>query len=629
IDIMIRELYDEVDDYVLNQLLVYKDRSKCISLRLHHFVLYQCTARTENAIEDIVLLQASDKAMLLQAKENGALLDVEAEAFLVNHEDTYDLDVDNEPNAAAAFMANLSSSSNQINEVRTFNDNIFETVSPSWPSEASPIPPTAAYMLQTLTDLTTQVEGHRKVNQEQALVYATLSVELDQCKLELARLERNKVQLECDHVIVACNKRNAKLKQETELLKTILKNKEATIASLTSETKTVLSEKKTLEDKYLEEIVCLKNANQVATGLLQKFQLPTQTIPMLSKRPMIISNDIHKIGLGLSNSWFGRKAQLSQPTLEHVYWLSASDIASQSGDPPKPVTPFVQTRPVNSEVHTKVWKIKECLTPFEEVIKKRTAPPSDVLYHRSLDKNALETKITQLKDNISSLRIQNDGYKIEIANHTRRYLELSKASTYSCNTSNEKIAALNAEIAKMKPSGSGTKVSGPKTPEKPKVVVPWMYAIIGEAQILGPKLIQETTEKIVQIKQRMQAAHDRQKSYADLKRKPMEFQVGDKVMLKFSPWKGVERFGKWGKLNPRYVGPFKVFERIGDVAYKLDLLEELSRVHNTFHVSNLKKCHADEPLTVPLDRLHFDDKLQFVEDPVEIVDREVKRLDRS
>ncbi|GJW81329.1 putative reverse transcriptase domain-containing protein [Tanacetum coccineum] len=105
----------------------------------------------------------------------------------------------------------------------------------------------------------------------------------------------------------------------------------------------------------------------------------------------------------------------------------------------------------------------------------------------------------------------------------------------------------------------------------------------------------------------MQAARDRQKSYADLKRKPMEFQVGDKVMLKVSPWKGV----------------------VGEVAYKLELPEELSRVHNTFHVSNLKKCHADEPLAVPLDGLHLDDKLHFVKEPLEIVGHEVKRLKRS
>ncbi|GKC36470.1 hypothetical protein Tco_1048854 [Tanacetum coccineum] len=127
----------------------------------------------------------------------------------------------------------------------------------------------------------------------------------------------------------------------------------------------------------------------------------------------------------------------------------------------------------------------------------------------------------------------------------------------------------------------------------------------------------------------MRVPRDRQKSYADLKRKPMEFLVGDKVMLKVSPWKWVVRFGKRRKLIPRYVGPFKVLEKVGSVAYKLELPEELSRVHNTFHVSNLKKCYADEPLAVPLDGLHFDDKLQFVEEPVEIMDREVKQLKRS
>ncbi|GJU26453.1 hypothetical protein Tco_1165074 [Tanacetum coccineum] len=109
----------------------------------------------------------------------------------------------------------------------------------------------------------------------------------------------------------------------------------------------------------------------------------------------------------------------------------------------------------------------------------------------------------------------------------------------------------------------------------------------------------------------------------------MDFQVGDKVMLKVSPWKRVVRFGKRGKLNPRYVGPFKVLEKVGSVAYKLELPEVLSWVHNIFHVSNLKKCHANEPLAVPLDGLHFDDKLQFVEELVEIMDCEVKRLKRS
>nr|GEY43624.1 reverse transcriptase domain-containing protein [Tanacetum cinerariifolium] len=119
----------------------------------------------------------------------------------------------------------------------------------------------------------------------------------------------------------------------------------------------------------------------------------------------------------------------------------------------------------------------------------------------------------------------------------------------------------------------------------------------------------QTTEKIILIKQRIQAAQDRQKSYADLKQKPMEFEVGDRVMLKVSPWKGVVRFGKRGKLNPRYVGPFMVLAKVGIVSYRLGLPQELSRVHHTFHVSNLKKCYADEPLVMPLEGIHVDDRL--------------------
>nr|GEV42623.1 putative reverse transcriptase domain, ribonuclease H-like domain, aspartic peptidase domain protein [Tanacetum cinerariifolium] len=132
---------------------------------------------------------------------------------------------------------------------------------------------------------------------------------------------------------------------------------------------------------------------------------------------------------------------------------------------------------------------------------------------------------------------------------------------------------------------------------------PVYWAEVRDVQLTGPEIIHETTEKIIQIKSRIQSIRDRQKSYADVRHKPLEFQVCDKVMLKVSPWKGVIRFGKRGKLNPR--------------------------VHSTFHVSNLKKCLSNEPLAIPLDETHIDDKLHFVEEPVEIMDCEVKLLKQS
>nr|GFB66135.1 putative reverse transcriptase domain-containing protein [Tanacetum cinerariifolium] len=139
------------------------------------------------------------------------------------------------------------------------------------------------------------------------------------------------------------------------------------------------------------------------------------------------------------------------------------------------------------------------------------------------------------------------------------------------------------------------------------------------------EIIYETTEKIVQIQQHLQAARDRQKSYANVRQKPLEFQTGDRVMLKISPCKGIIRFGKRGKLNAQYIGPFKILNRIGLVAYKLELPKELSNVHNTFHVSNLKKCLSDESLIIPMKELKLDDKLNFIEEPVEIMDREIKK----
>ncbi|KAD4585802.1 hypothetical protein E3N88_23403 [Mikania micrantha] len=158
---------------------------------------------------------------------------------------------------------------------------------------------------------------------------------------------------------------------------------------------------------------------------------------------------------------------------------------------------------------------------------------------------------------------------------------------------------------------------------------PICWTEVGDNRITGPDHIQETGDKNAQIQQRLQATRNRQKSYADKRRKPLEFDVGDRVMLKVSPWKGVVRFGAKGKLAPRYVGPFEITQCIGPVAYRLKLPDELSGVHDVFHVSNLKKCLADESLIIPLEEIQVDEELHFLEEPVEIMEREVKRLKRS
>ncbi|GJZ87094.1 putative reverse transcriptase domain-containing protein [Tanacetum coccineum] len=158
---------------------------------------------------------------------------------------------------------------------------------------------------------------------------------------------------------------------------------------------------------------------------------------------------------------------------------------------------------------------------------------------------------------------------------------------------------------------------------------PICWSKVGDSQLIRPELIRETTEKIVQIKNHLLTARSHQKSYADVRRKLMEFSVGDMVMLKVSPWKGVIHFGKRGKLSPRYIRPFKIIERIGPVAYKLELPEKLRGIHNTFHVSNLKRCLADENLIIPLEEIQLDDKLHFIEEPVVIMDHEEKQLKKS
>ncbi|KAD5318240.1 hypothetical protein E3N88_18186 [Mikania micrantha] len=136
----------------------------------------------------------------------------------------------------------------------------------------------------------------------------------------------------------------------------------------------------------------------------------------------------------------------------------------------------------------------------------------------------------------------------------------------------------------------------------------------------------DMSEKLRVIKARMKAAQDRQKSYADKCRRLTDFDVGDQVLLNVSPWKGIIRFRKRGKLSPRYIGPFQIKARAGKVAYRLDLPEELNGIHATFHVPHLRKCLAEEQAHVPLDDIEVDDRLNYIEEPVAIVDTKEKQL---
>ena len=136
----------------------------------------------------------------------------------------------------------------------------------------------------------------------------------------------------------------------------------------------------------------------------------------------------------------------------------------------------------------------------------------------------------------------------------------------------------------------------------------------------------QANDMIQVVRERLAAAQSRQKSYADRRRSELEFEVGDYVLLKVSPWKGIIRFRKRGKLGPRYIGPYRVEARVGKVAYRLELPEELGAIHNTFHVSQLRKVIRDPDEIVPAEDIVLDEKLSYVERAVEIVDRKTKEL---
>ncbi|KAI3701131.1 hypothetical protein L2E82_45776 [Cichorium intybus] len=159
-----------------------------------------------------------------------------------------------------------------------------------------------------------------------------------------------------------------------------------------------------------------------------------------------------------------------------------------------------------------------------------------------------------------------------------------------------------------------------------KCRTPICWGEVGQQVLGSTEVVFKTTELIQKVRERLLTAQSRQKSYADRRRSDLEFQVGDYVILKVSPWKGVIRFRKRGKLGPRYIGPYRIVARVGEVAYRLELPEQLSQIHDTFHVSQLRKCVTEESTIVPLEDIQLDERLNYVERPIAIIERKIKAL---
>ncbi|GKB98893.1 putative reverse transcriptase domain-containing protein [Tanacetum coccineum] len=149
---------------------------------------------------------------------------------------------------------------------------------------------------------------------------------------------------------------------------------------------------------------------------------------------------------------------------------------------------------------------------------------------------------------------------------------------------------------------------------------------VGRRELANTDVVLATTEKIETIHERIKEAQDRWKSYANKRRRPIEFNVGDFVVLKVFPWKGVMRFKNKGKLSLRFIGPFKILKRVSEVAYTLEFPEEIRGIHNTFHVSNLRKCLSDESSVITLDEVEISSKLTHQEEPVAIFRRKSRQL---
>nr|GEX98935.1 putative reverse transcriptase domain-containing protein [Tanacetum cinerariifolium] len=286
---------------------------------------------------------------------------------------------------------------------------------------------------------------------------------------------------------------------------------------------------------------------------------------------------------------------------------------------------FVSKLPRNSSGHDIIWVIMDWLTKSAHFLPMREDYKTHILARLYLNEISMQEALGTRLDMSTAYHPQNDD---QSERTIQNFKDIFRACVLDFGGSCD-VHLLLVEFSYNNSHHFSVRCAPFEALYGKKCRSPIMWAEVGEGQLIGPELVHETTEKISQIKDRLKPACDRQKSYADKRRKPLEFSVGDYVLLKMSPWNGVVRFEKKGKLAPRFFRPFEIIKKVSPVAYRLDLLKELDGVHDTFHVSNFKKCVADPTLQVPLDEIQVDAKLNFVEEPVEILEKEFKKFKRS
>ncbi|KAI3770363.1 hypothetical protein L6452_01492 [Arctium lappa] len=283
---------------------------------------------------------------------------------------------------------------------------------------------------------------------------------------------------------------------------------------------------------------------------------------------------------------------------------------------------FVTKLPKTLRGHDTIWVIVDRLTKSAHFLAMRETLPMEKLAKLYIDevvsRHGVPLSIVSDRDSRFTSNFW-DGFQKELGTRVKL------STTYHPQTDGQSERTIQTlEDMLRYHSSIGMAPFEALYGRKCRTPVCWLEA--GEKQFAGPEIVQKTADKVKIIRERLKTAQDWQKSYADKKRRPMEFQVGDRVKLKVSPWKGIIRFGKRGKLSPRFLGPFKVLKRVGLQAYQLQLPPELSRIYNTFHICYLRKCLAEEESVIPLSELRVDEGNRCVEEPYAILEKKSKKL---